>query len=72
VTRVCLACRQPLPMHNHGAVRTRCAVAYKMRELGDRDADSILDRAVREEADLLPWERHPIPWDHVRPVGGAK
>lgn len=66
MTRLCKACLKPLPLHNHGEVHARCAVAYK----SDRDADAALKRSVREESSLLPWERHPIPWDNVRIVGG--
>lgn len=64
----CLRCNSPLPRHNHGSVHVRCAEGSKAVEVVRTDAESILSRRVREEHDLLPWERHPIPWDNVRVV----
>jgi len=62
----CQHCQKPLPVNNHVGVHVRCSSAFKAAERNRCDAEVILRRKVREESSLLPWERHPIPWDHVR------
>ncbi len=68
--RACLHCGGDLPLHNHGTVHHRCAAAWKAEQMVQGDTDAVLARKVREETDLMPWERHPVPWDNVRIVGG--
>jgi hypothetical protein len=70
--RLCDWCGRGLPKHNHGRVHHTCASAAKAAAVRDGNAEAVLARAVSEESSLLPWERHPEPWDNVVVRGGGR